>query len=266
MGCATSSDVSGLKAQIDDLAKELKEVRVRQADQAEELAWVGRQVTETQEVSKQTQEQVLRQDRHLEEAMRPLQSRMSLIEGAILKNDDRLRQIETKLKLPSPPPLTFGAPIAGSETLLGQTLSSGPLPPTEDSASRVTGEGELYDRAFSALSQGNPAEAANLFERYLKSYPTSELAPKARYFLAESHYQLKDYERAIVELDTFIRDYPASELVPSAYLRQGEAFEALGDFYDATIVYKKILKDFPASQASVQAKAKLGAIEERLKR
>ena len=191
---------------------------------------------------------------------------MSLIEGAILKNDDRLRQIETKLKLPSPPPLTFGAPIAGSETLLGQTVPSGPSPSRESAASMVMGGGELYDRAFSALSRGNPAEAANLFERYLKSNPTSELAPKARYFLAESRYQLKDYERAIVELDTFIRDYPASELVPSAYLRQGEAFEGLGDFYDANIVYKKILKDFPTSQAAAQAKAKLSDIEERLKR
>jgi tol-pal system protein YbgF len=105
-----------------------------------------------------------------------------------------------------------------------------------------------------------------LFQRFLKAYPSSNLAPKAQYFLAESYYQLRDYERAIVEFDKFARGYPASELVPSAYLRQGEAFEELGDFYDANIVYKKILKDFPTSQASVQAKTKLQAIDQRLKR
>lgn len=266
-GCATTSDVGGLKAQLDNLGDELQSVRALQADHTADLERLQRQVAAVEEVSKQTQEQLLEQDKRLEGGLKPFQSRLSVIQGAVLRNDDRLRQIEGRLKLPSPPPLTFGGSVFGQAPLLGQQpLSSGAVPSGPTPAASATPESELYDQAFSALSQGNPNGAVSLFQRFLKAYPSSSLAPKAQYFLAESHYQLQDHERAIVEFDKFARDYPASELVPSAYLRQGEAFEALGDFYDASIVYKKILKDFPTSQASVQAKTKLQAIDQRLKR
>lgn len=265
-GCATTSDVGGLKAQLDNLGGELQSVRALQADHTADLERLQRQVTAVEEVSKQTQEQLIEQDKRLEAGLKPFQSRLSVIEGAVLRNDDRLRQIEGRLKLSSPPPLTFGGPAFGQAPLLGQPFSSGALPSGLTPAASATPESELYDQAFSALSQGNPSGAVSLFQRFLKAYPSSSLAPKAQYFLAESHYQLQDHERAIVEFDKFVRGYPASELVPSAYLRQGEAFEALGDFYDANIVYKKILKDFPTSQASAQAKAKLQSIDQRLKR
>jgi tol-pal system protein YbgF len=258
--------VGGLKAQLDNLGDELQSVRALQADHTADLERLQRQVTAVEEVSKQTQEQLLEQDKRLENGLKPFQSRLSVIEGAVLRNDDRLRQIEGRLKLASPPPLTFGGSVFGQAPLLGQqALSSGAVPGPTPAAS-ATPESELYDQAFSALSQGNPNGAVSLFQRVLKAYPASSLAPKAQYFLAKSYYQLRDYERAIVEFDKFARGYPASELVPSAYLRQGEAFEELGDFYDANIVYKKILKDFPTSQASVQAKTKLQAIDQRLKR
>lgn len=265
-GCATTSDVGGLKAQLDDLESELESVRTLQADHTAEIEQVQRQVTAVEEVSKQTQEQLLEQDKRLEDGLKSFQPRLSMIEGAVLRNDDRLRQIEGRLKLSSPPPLAFGGTALGQAPLLGQSFSPEPITSGPVPAASATPESGLYDQAFAKLSQGNANEAISLFQRFLKSYPSSGLAPKGQYFLAESYFQLRDYERAIVEFDKFIRGYPASELAPSAYLRQGDAFESLGDFYDANIVYKKILKDFPTSQASAQAKSKLQSIEERLKR
>jgi len=266
-GCATTSDVGGLKAQLDNLGDELQSVRALQADHTADLERLQRQVTAVEEVSKQTQEQLLEQDKRLDDGLKPFQSRLSVIQGAVLRNDDRLRQIEGRLKLPSRLRSRSADLPSGKRRCLGSSrylLGPYPLDPPRRPPQRP--KVSCMIRRFLRCPKGTRSGAVSLFQRFLKAYPSSSLAPKAQYFLAESHYQLQDHERAIVEFDKFARDYPSSELVPSAYLRQGEAFEALGDFYDASIVYKKILKDFPASQASVQAKTKLQAIDQRLKR
>ena len=94
-----------------------------------------------------------------------------------------------------------------------------------------------------------------LFEAFLRTYPASEYADNARYWIGESYYQQGDYERAILEYEKVLQQYPKGDKVPHALLKQGFAFLNLGDQVDAKLLFQKVIKEYPQSpQAEIAAK------------
>jgi tetratricopeptide (TPR) repeat protein len=53
-----------------------------------------------------------------------------------------------------------------------------------------------FDAAKTLYDEGKYKKSITLFESYLSKYPQSINAPDSRYFLADSYYQLNDYENA----------------------------------------------------------------------
>ena len=95
-----------------------------------------------------------------------------------------------------------------------------------------------------------------VFENFLKKYPKSRIAANAQYWLAESHFGLKEYDKAIVEFDEVRRRYPQSDKVPAALLRQGFAFAELGEKLNARLVLQEVVEKYPQSPESAQGQAK----------
>lgn len=113
---------------------------------------------------------------------------------------------------------------------------------------------KIYKDALQLIQNNQPAEARKLFKSYLKSYPDGPLAGNARFWIGESYYDEKNYERAIVEYDDMIKKHPKGIKVPAALLKQAMAFDRLKDGKTAKALFDKLVKGYPKSDEAKRAK------------
>jgi tol-pal system protein YbgF len=161
--------------------------------------------------------------------------------------DRRLTAIEQYLDLKPPaaraaaPP---GAPRAG-----------------EDAAPRPDDPGltdsQLYAQSKSAFDDGRMDAARQGFDQLLKRFPQSNLANNAQFWIGESYYREKWYEKAILEYQTVIEKYPDGNKVPAAMLKQGMAFLQLGDEPNARLVLRELGRRYPESSEARAGAEKL---------
>ncbi len=117
-----------------------------------------------------------------------------------------------------------------------------------------------YLGARKYLERRNFREAIARLNEFLKNHPQSEFADNAQYWIGESYYALKEFDRAILEFDAVRRKYPSGEKVPAALLKQGFAFAELGDKVDARLILQELIARYPPSKEAVKAKQKVKAL------
>ena len=127
----------------------------------------------------------------------------------------------------------------------------------EDSNNYGNDEDGIYKNAKYMLDKGNNEKARELFEAFLKQYPDSDNADNARFWIADSYYRDKWYEKAILEYQKVVVDYAGGNKVPAAMLKQGYAFSNLGEDANAKLILKELVKKFPGSREADIAKDKL---------
>jgi tol-pal system protein YbgF len=122
-------------------------------------------------------------------------------------------------------------------------------------------ENALYVVAKKLFDDGDTTKARSQFENFLKKYPRSKLAGNARFWLAETFYAEKWYEKAILEYQKVLEDYPQNTKVPGARLKQGYCFSALGEKANARFILNELIKNYPDSSEAQIAKKKLESLE-----
>jgi tol-pal system protein YbgF len=127
----------------------------------------------------------------------------------------------------------------------------------QDEPGKDLSDTDLYLVAKKAFDQGEYALARQGFEDLLKKYPSSSRANNAQFWLGETYYQEKWYEKAILEYQKVIDKYPKDNKVPAALLKQGFAFLSLGDKTNARLVFRELLNKFPGSNEAAVANKKL---------
>lgn len=115
----------------------------------------------------------------------------------------------------------------------------------------------LYDKAKKALDNNQLKTARELFTRLIVKFPTSDRVDNAQFWIGESYYKSKWYQKAILEYQKVIENFPKGNKAPEAYFKQGLAFAALGEVENSRIVLKDLIKKFPGSNAALKAKKKL---------
>ena len=117
---------------------------------------------------------------------------------------------------------------------------------------------ELYDRALKKIREEKDfAGGRDLMETFLKRYPDDALAINAAYWVGETYYAEKDYEKAILQFEDIIQKYGEQPKVAAALLKQALAFEATGDKATGRLLLQKVIDRFPLSEEAVKAKEKL---------
>jgi len=104
-------------------------------------------------------------------------------------------------------------------------------------------------------------DAYNSFAEYLDKNPSAPQAVDARYYAADSLYEDKDYELAILEFQKVIVEHSKHDLAPKALYKQGLSFEKIGDPETARIVYNKLVDAYPKSGEAASAKTRLEALK-----
>lgn len=115
----------------------------------------------------------------------------------------------------------------------------------------------LYDEAKNAFDNGQIDKARQGFQKLLKDHPKSTMADNAQYWIGETYFREKWYEKAILEYQAVIENFPKGNKVPAAMLKQGMAFLELGDKSNARLILKQLEKKHPKSSEAKIASKKL---------
>ncbi|MBM2838100.1 MAG: Cell division coordinator CpoB [Deltaproteobacteria bacterium] len=164
-------------------------------------------------------------------------------------------EVEIKLKETAQILEEFQKRLASVEqvtALLRQGKEQGTL-----KASESTSFEDAYKDAYETFQKGDYKAAREKFQNYLESHPGSKYSDNALYWIGESYYNEKSYEKAIVVYDDVVKKYPDGGKAPAALLKQGMAFSVLGDKKNASVIYKKVIERYPRSEQADVAKKKL---------
>ena len=102
------------------------------------------------------------------------------------------------------------------------------------------------------------------FETYLKTYPKSDLADDAQYYVGESYSGDSKFREAVAAYERMIRDYPQSDILPEAWYKVGITYERLAQPDKARAAYEFAVKTFPESNDAVRlSKQRLDGLNRR---
>jgi tol-pal system protein YbgF len=162
---------------------------------------------------------------------------------SLSKLDQRLVQLEQYLNVDG----HNARPSAGAKTGDGAAAQGA----AEDS------EKTIYEKARQAYDNGEMDKSRQLFQALIKKYPKSSNADNAQFWIGESYYREKWYERAILEYQNVIEKYPKGNKVPAAMLKQGLALLQIGEKSSARLILQELVDKYPDASASKIAAKKL---------
>jgi len=111
-----------------------------------------------------------------------------------------------------------------------------------------------YDAAYNAFKNKRYKEARGKFEAFIKAYPKDELADNAHFWIAETFYNEKDFEGAILSYETFLKQYPKSKKAENAFLKQGLSFIEIGDKKTGKAILEQLIERYPKTKEAELAK------------
>lgn len=151
--------------------------------------------------------------------------------------DERLRKLES-------------APVAETAT------------PTQPAvAEKNSQEFQLLELANGLSKESKHKDAFNVYDKFLKDYPGSSLAPDAMYGLGYSQFALKNYKSSIATQQKLIDTYADSPKVPDAIFNMANSQIQLGLVPGAKKSLRDLIAKFPNSELVPTAQKRLKALE-----
>jgi tol-pal system protein YbgF len=143
--------------------------------------------------------------------------------------------------------------------------SSGVRPPSEEDTkgavkSPYSPENQ-YKTAYDLYKDRKYQKARESFKEFLMKYKDHKWAGNAQFWIGETYYAEKTYDRAILSYDDVVRKYPKSNKVPDAMLKQGYAFIKLKDPLASKGVLRALVQKYPDSRAADHAREKLKSLK-----
>lgn len=144
-------------------------------------------------------------------------------------------------------------PVDPSDPSAPPPAPSQPAPPPTPSTAGLSPT-RMYETAFADYAAGQYALAIAGFEAFLKTFPRSEMADDARFFVGEAYYLQSRFPDAIAAYNQVIQNYSGSNSVPLAYYKRGLAQQGLGQLDAARASWETASTNFPDSDAGRLAK------------
>lgn len=126
-----------------------------------------------------------------------------------------------------------------------------------DAQSREGKVQDAYMQAFGLFSRNNYQAAAEAFEHFIETYPESEYAANARYWLGECYFAAELFKKAIEVFAKVIETkYPGNK-APDALLKTGLAWYGLNEPVTGEATLRALIEKYPATEAAGKAREKL---------
>lgn len=148
---------------------------------------------------------------------------------------------------PSDPAAPAGAPPAPAPA---------PVVPVPTAGSPT----RLYDMAWADYTAGSYDLAIEGFSSYVRSFPKSEFADNAQYYIGQSYFQRGRWPEAVDAFNRVISTYPRSDVIGNAYYQRGLSFERMNQPDRSRADYEYVLKTAADTDAGRLAKQRLDAL------
>jgi len=127
-----------------------------------------------------------------------------------------------------------------------------------------------YKEGYIALEEGDPYFAAKKFLEAELLFPQSDWAPRSALMVSYSYYMQNYYAEAIANLERYLKTYPTDKNLSYAhYLMAMCYYETIEDekrdsapLINAKKKFNYVVKNFPNTDFTLDAKFKLGLIED----
>lgn len=162
--------------------------------------------------------------------------------------DSRLKRLETG-----------GAPAADAGAAAAAAATAAKAPPLDakQAAKRAAAEKRDYDAANARFKKGDYAKAIAAFQAFIDTYPDSQLAASAQYWIGLAHYNLRNLQAAMAAQQGVLEHYPDSPKVPDAMLTIAAIQSDQGESGKARDTLEDIIARYPSSDAAAKARTRL---------
>jgi tol-pal system protein YbgF len=240
-GCAKHADFIELREDVANLTKAQEQTQKRQ-DALQRRVETGKAmpVDESSKVRDTSAQRI----QELTGRLADLESRLSRLEDG--KAAASGKQDESHSMTPS----TSTRSLEPQESNTPPSLAGTPgISPTS-----------AFNLAYNDYLNGRYDLAVTGFQRFLKDFPATSLAPNAYYWMGESYFSLKDYPHATQAFQKVVNDHPRSEKVAPALFKMGVVTAEAGDLPKARGYLRRVIEDFSTSDEAKLAKNKLAEI------
>ncbi len=120
----------------------------------------------------------------------------------------------------------------------------------------------MYDTAWADYTNAQYSLALEGFEAYLKTFPRSELADDAQFYIGQTYYADGRFQEAINAFEEVLLTYPDGDSVPEASYKRGLALDRLGEVGRARQAFELILDNYPETTMATLAQQALDRLDQ----
>ena len=190
--------------------------------------------------------------------MRAIRERVDDTNVRVSNVREELEALRTSIPV-APPPPPPAAPIDPADPNAPAVAPPAPAPPSTAGLSPT----RMFDTARADYAAGQWSLAITGFDAFLKTFPRSEMADDAQFFIGETYYAQNRWADAIAAYNQVIQNYPVANAVPDAYYKRGLAQERLGQLDAARESWNTAVQKYPDSDAGRLAKQNLDRVARR---
>jgi tol-pal system protein YbgF len=242
--CASQNDMTYVQGEVSKLKQDSQSIKTQSAGSYSEITQSREEVARLQGSIEE-----LRHDHN--RAVKRLDVEDSLM---VRKTDDleaRIAKLEQYLGIESPkssavktlPP----ADASSGKSAVATPVKAGAEPAGVD----------LLAEGLAKMKKSDNAGARDSFSAFMTKNPKSPKVADAQFYIAETYFNDKWFEKAVLEYQVVIAKYTKSPKRPAALFKQGLAFEKLGDAVNAKARFKDVVTVYPNSPEAKLARNKL---------
>lgn len=246
--CASQSDMQTVQSEVSRLKEDSQTIKTQSAGSYSEITQYREEVSSLKGGIEE-----LRND--YSRSLKRLDVEDSLM---VRKSDDmesRIARIEQYLGIAdtSKQPAVKTLPATDAAKGTPSATTAGPV----QKPAAAEAPGDPLNDGLAKLKKADYAGAREAFTLFMKNNPKSSKISDAQFYIAESYYNEKWFEKAILEYQVVIAKYTKSPKRSAALYKQAVSFEKIGDAANAKARYKDVVTLYPASPEAKLAKKKI---------
>ncbi|MFZ4076355.1 MAG: tol-pal system protein YbgF [Legionellaceae bacterium] len=179
--------------------------------------------------------------------------------------DARIRQEPVKKATQDTPPLTLNdeqplTPAPAPASASASALTSPVSTPTNTTRENPADEQISYLAAYELIKNKQYDDAVLAMQTFTTTYPQGGYTANAHYWLGELYMVKKNYPQAIDHFELVLNKFPTSTKSSASLLKIGYALAASGQTEAAKKRLQSVIKNYPDTHAAALALTKLDAL------
>jgi tol-pal system protein YbgF len=245
-GCVTKSDVQMVQGEVSLLRAETLRRDSTRAAQLAEVIQVQQRMMDSLNA---TRRQVGQLKGDIASDLYNIQQQLVQLQELTGQSQQRLSELRTQLE------------ARGAQIETTTTPATGPAPgdTAQPSAGSSASADQMYEASLAQLRRGSTSTARLGLRELLRTYPTSNRAPDALYFIGQS-FAAENPDSAAAYYTQVVDKYPTSARAASALYNLGLLAERRKDIAKAKDAYQRVVQKYPQSDEAALARDRLKAL------